>query len=156
MTEWMRLKRYLLCGLFIMDLSLRSIKTNNWSADNFKKIRHLDELYTWSRGTVRWHWSVHTLFDSCQLTITWNMSIRMSTVKLNTDCILCLGHPASNVTTTNNAWSLQENSRWEGVFCCSHIIMHFDQHNNLNWADCELLLLVILMVFFTKTPGPGS
>ena len=30
-----------------MDLSLRSIKTNNWSADDFKKRRHLNELYTW-------------------------------------------------------------------------------------------------------------
>ena len=30
-----------------MDLSLWSIKTNNWSADNFKKkTRHLNELYT--------------------------------------------------------------------------------------------------------------
>ena len=37
MTEWTRLISYLLNGLFIMDLSLRSIKTNNWSADNFKK-----------------------------------------------------------------------------------------------------------------------
>ena len=27
----------LLYGIFIMDLSRRSIKTNNWSADNFKK-----------------------------------------------------------------------------------------------------------------------
>ena len=34
------------------------------------------------------------LFDSCQLTITW-MSIRMSTIKLNADC-LCLGHLANN------------------------------------------------------------
>ena len=31
-----------------------------------------------------------TLFDSCQFTITW-MSRRMSTIKLNTDCIY-LGH----------------------------------------------------------------
>ena len=30
------------------------------------------------------------------------------------------------------------------------MIMHFDQYNNLNWADWELVLLVILMVFFTK------
>ena len=36
----------LLYGLFIMDLSLWSIKTNNWSADNLKKTRHLNELYT--------------------------------------------------------------------------------------------------------------
>ena len=40
-------------------------------------------------------------FDSCQSTIT-RMSIRMSTIKLNTDCI-CLGHLASN------AWSFKEN-----------------------------------------------
>ena len=67
-------KLLILCGLFIMDLSLWSVKTHNRSADNFKKICHLNELYTWSRGTVRWHWSADTLFDSCQLTITW-MSI---------------------------------------------------------------------------------
>ena len=42
-----------------MDLSLRSIKTNNWPADNSKK-GHLNELYTW-------------------------MFIRMSTIKLKTD-----------------------------------------------------------------------
>ena len=37
MTEQTRLISYLSYGLFIMDLSLRSIKTNNWSADKFKK-----------------------------------------------------------------------------------------------------------------------
>ena len=36
-TEQMRLISYLLYGLFIMDLGLQSIKTNNWSADDFKK-----------------------------------------------------------------------------------------------------------------------
>ena len=36
------------------------------------------------------------------------------------------------------------------MYCCNHMIMHFDQYNNLNWADWELVLLVILMVFFTK------
>ena len=50
-----------------MDLSLRSIKTNNLLADNFFKSRHLVELYTWTRDTVRWYWSADTLFDSCQL-----------------------------------------------------------------------------------------
>ena len=44
-------------------LSLRSIKTNNRSVDNFKKIL-LNELYTWARDTVMWHWSVDALFDS--------------------------------------------------------------------------------------------
>ena len=39
---------YLLNGLFIMDLSLQSIKTNNWPADNFKKTHHLNELYFWA------------------------------------------------------------------------------------------------------------
>ena len=42
------------------------------------------------------------LNDSCQLTMTW-MSIRTSTINLNTDYI-CLGHLASN------AWSLRENN----------------------------------------------
>ena len=37
MTKQTRSISYLLYGLFIMDLSLRSIKTNNWSADKFKK-----------------------------------------------------------------------------------------------------------------------
>ena len=39
MTERTRLISYLLYGLFTMDLSLRSIKTNNRSADNFKKYK---------------------------------------------------------------------------------------------------------------------
>ena len=58
-----------------------------------------------------------SLCDGCQLTITW-MSIRMSTIKLNTDCI-CLGHLASN------ARSLQENSQSEGAFYCRNIIRFF-------------------------------
>ena len=78
----------------------------------------------WSRGTVRWHWSADTLFDSCQLTITW-ISIRMSTIKLNTDCIY-LGHLASSVS----ARSLQENSQSECAYYCSHIIT---PHKLLQW-----------------------
>ena len=31
--------------------------------DKFKKIL-LNELYTWARDTVMWHWSVDALFDS--------------------------------------------------------------------------------------------
>ena len=56
------------------------------------------------------------VFDSCQLTITW-MSIAMSTIKLNTDC-LCLGQFASN------ARSLQENNQPERAYFsyCSHIL----------------------------------
>ena len=36
-----------------MDLSLQSIKTNNWSANIFKKTHHLNELYFWAHETVR-------------------------------------------------------------------------------------------------------
>ena len=54
MTEQMMLISYLFCGLSIMDLSLQSIiKTNNWSANNFKKTYHLNELYFWAHETVR-------------------------------------------------------------------------------------------------------
>ena len=134
MTEWTRLISYLLFGLFIMELSLRSMKTNNWSADNFKKC-HLNELYTLAHDTVRWYWSADTLFDSCQLTITW-MFIGLSTIKLKTDC-LCLGHLASNawLLKGNNAWLLQENSQSECTYCCSHVIKHV----NLTCEDIMFL-----------------
>ena len=65
-----------------MDLSLPSMKTNNWSADNFKKspqwVVHLSPRY--SHVTLVSGYP----FDSCQLSITW-----MSTIKLNTDYIEC-------------------------------------------------------------------
>ena len=53
-------------------------------------------------------WVVHlSLWYSHVTAVNWLshpwMSIRISTIKLNTDCI-CLGHLASN------AWSLQENN----------------------------------------------
>ena len=51
---------------------------------------------------------------------TW-MSIRMSTIKLNTDC-LCLGHPASN------AWSLQE-------------IMHGHYKKTANESVCTVVTI---------------
>ena len=62
---------------------------------------------------------MEALFDSRQLAITW-MSIRMSTIKLNTDCI-CLGHLASN------ARSLQENSQSERACYCRHIIKRYNE-----------------------------
>ena len=46
--RWLIDRSYLLYGLIIMDLSLRSIKTNNWPADNFKKTHQLNESYTWA------------------------------------------------------------------------------------------------------------
>ena len=47
-----------------MDLSLWAIKTNNWSADNFKKTRHLNELCTWAGYTVMWYWSADTFLTA--------------------------------------------------------------------------------------------
>ena len=52
-----------------MDLSPRAIVNQAWSGDNFKKKGHLNELYTWARNTVVWHWSADALFDSCILTM---------------------------------------------------------------------------------------
>ena len=49
-----------------MDLILRSIKTNNWSADNFNNNTRYSDM-----TLVSGH-----LFDSCQLAVTW-----MSTIK---------------------------------------------------------------------------
>ena len=113
MTERTRLVIYLLYGLFIMNLSLRSIKTNNWSADNFKK--HVTSTSCTLEPALQSGATGQRIpFDSFQLTVTW-MSIRMSTIKLNTDCI-CLGHLASN------AQSLHENSQSERAYYWSHII----------------------------------
>ena len=43
------------------------------------------------------------LFDSCQLTMT-GMSIRTSTINLNTDYV-CLGHLANNTRSLLNNWN---------------------------------------------------
>ena len=56
-----------------MDLSLWSIKTKNWSVDNFKT-HHLNELLHCSpRYSQRWHWSADTPF--WQLSIDHNMDV---------------------------------------------------------------------------------
>ena len=74
MTERARLTSCLLHGLFIMDLSLRSRKLTAGQRKN-KPPQWVD---TWARDTVRWHWSADTLFDSCQMTMTWvSTSLRM-------------------------------------------------------------------------------
>ena len=103
---------------FSLWLSLRSIIKLTTGQRITLKIRHLNGLYPWARDTVMWHWSADTLFDSCHLTITW-MSMGMSTIKLNADCI-CLGHLASN------APSLQENSQSERVLGMGRVRLHVD------------------------------
>ena len=74
----------------IMAFSLWTWACNQLKPTTGQQITLKNELYSWGCNTVRWHWSADALFDSYQLTITW-MSIRMETIKLNTDCI-CLGH----------------------------------------------------------------
>ena len=80
--------------IIIVNLSLRSIKPTTAQSITFK---HMSPQWV---VHLSWRYSQVTLvsgypFDSCQLFIRW-MSISMSTIKLNTDCI-CFGHLASNV-----------------------------------------------------------
>ena len=81
---------------------------------------------------------MEALFDSRQLAITW-MSIRMSTIKLNTDCI-CLGHLASN------ARSLQGKRQSVRTCYCSHIIKRY----NL-FAIPRFRYVGALFIYFTIT-----
>ena len=53
-----------------MHLSLRSIKTNNWSADNCKK--HVNSMSCTLEPAIQ---SADTLFDSFQLTITCHKDV---------------------------------------------------------------------------------
>ena len=126
MTERTRLISYLLYGLFTMDLSLRSIKTNNRSADNFKKYKTSvscsiePEIRSYDTGQrIPFLTAVNWPFITM-------MSIRMFAIKLNTNCI-CFEHLASN------ARSLQENSQSESAYCCSRILNIYilvnDKHN---------------------------
>ena len=50
------------------------MKTNIWSAVNFKKTSDLDELHTWAPDMVRWYWSADTLF--WQVSIDHNMDVQ--------------------------------------------------------------------------------
>ena len=118
-------KLFIIYGLFIMDPSLRSIKTNIWPANNFKKtppqwVVCLSPQYsqvTLGSGCPFWHLSTdHNIY----------MSIKMSTIKLNRDCI-CSGHLGSN------AWWLQENSQSEGTYYCSHIIARLSYRAYSPW-----------------------
>ena len=110
--------------------------------DNLKKTRHFGELYTWPRDTVMWHWSVDTLFDSCQLTITWTsrrmlawvsrvsggrpntQAIRISTFTFSTDFI-CLGQPAGNARP-----NLQENNAYLAANQSVYTIMAIIYYNS--------------------------
>ena len=70
-----------------------------------------------------------------RLTITY-MSVRMSTITLNTDCI-CFGNLAST------ARSLQENSQSERVYYCSHIIKLCDkQQDNRKFVNEPMTIIL--------------
>ena len=110
--------------------------------DNLKKTRHFGELYTWPRDTVMWHWSVDTLFDSCQLTITWmsrrmlawvsrvsggrpnTQAIRISTIKFSTD-LICLAQPTRNAQP-----NLQENNAYLAANQRMHTIAAIIYYNS--------------------------
>ena len=71
-----KVNKFFIIWPFIMDLSLRSIKINNWSADNFKKntyTQHLNELSlepAYSQVTLASGWSFW------QLSFDYNMDVR--------------------------------------------------------------------------------
>ena len=90
-----------------MDLSLRSIKTNNWSEDNFKK--HVASMSC----------TLEPAIQSCEYSF-WQLSIdnnecpiRMSTIKLNTDCIRLrlLASNARSLQETNARLAANQSAR---------------------------------------------
>ena len=124
MTEWTRLITCLLYGLFIMDLSLQSIKTNNWPADNFKK------CITSMSCTFELWYSQVTLVSRCPF---WQLSIDHN-MDLHNDVHYQVKHrwyipwtsSISNARSLqeNNGWSLQENSQSECAHYCNHTCMY--------------------------------
>ena len=85
MTEQTRSISYSLYGLFIMDLSLRSIKTNNWSADNFWF--HVTSMSCTLEHVIQ----AMTLVNGChfgQLSIDQNMDVHKDTVHYQVKHIL--------------------------------------------------------------------
>ena len=81
-----------------MDLSLRSIKTNNWLVDNFNK--HVTSVSCTLKPAIQSDDTGQqmTFLTAVNLTITW-MSIKISSIKLNTDFIR-LGHLAGHYKKT--------------------------------------------------------
>ena len=107
MTERTRLISYVLYGLFINDLNLRSIKNKNWSADNLKKkntspqwVVLLSLQYSlMAQGSGYPFW---------QLSIGHEMDVHQ--------VVHCLGHLARNTR------SLLENSQSQPAYYCSQTI----------------------------------
>ena len=101
---------------FFMDLSLQSIKTNNWPADNFKK-----PITSMSCTFELWYSQV-TLVSRCpfwQLAIDHNMDV-------HNDVHYQVKHRLYMPWTSSlsNARSLQENSQSDCAHCCSHTCMY--------------------------------
>ena len=124
MTKRTRLISYLLNGLFIMDLSLQSIKTNNWPADNFKK------CITSMSCTFELWYSQVTLVSRCpfwQLSIDHNMDVHNDVhYQVKHRWYMPWTSSLSNTRSLqeNNAWSLQENSQSDCTHYCSHMCMY--------------------------------
>ena len=101
MTERTRLISYVLYGLFINDLNLRSIKTNNWSADNLKK----DTSPQW------------VVLLSLQYSLMGQRIPILTTVNWPWN-----GCPSGCPHLARNTQSLLENSQSQPAYYCSHTI----------------------------------
>ena len=85
MTAQTRSISYLLYGLFIVDLSLRSIKTNNRSTDNFKN--HVSSMSCTLEPAIQAMTLVNGYHFS-QLSIDQNMDVHKDTVHYQVQHIL--------------------------------------------------------------------
>ena len=90
-----------------------------------------------------------------------HISIRMSTIKLHTDCV-CFGHlqVASNARSLqeNNAWSLQENSWSECGYYCSHRLSYRAYSHDTTVAMILVFQnneMVAILVFHSNPVGVG-
>ena len=106
-------KLFIISRFFIKDLSLRSLKTNNCSANNFKK--HATSMSCTLEDAIQSSDTGQRIPFSTAVSHDHNMDVHR--IILETDWI-CLGHLASN------AGSLQENSQSERAYYCSHIHMY--------------------------------
>ena len=106
MTERTRLISYVLYGLFINDLNLRSMKTNNWSADTLKK-KHVTSMSCTLEPAIQPDGTGQRI-PFWQLLIGHEMDVHQ--------IVHCLGH------LDRNTRSLLENSQSQPAYYCSHTI----------------------------------
>ena len=104
MTERTRLISYVLYGLFINDLNLRSIKTNNWSADNLKKKKHVTSMSCTLKPAIQPDGTGQRIPFLTTVNWPWN------------------GCPSGCPHLARNTRSLLENSQSQPAYYCSQTI----------------------------------